>query len=416
MIFNKQNFKDLSVLSSSEGIGLLIIFFTLPAISRIYDPADFGNFEKYVVLVGIIANLCLLNFEFKIYNFSSKKDQSISLITCLFLTLFFSILFLFFCFLLLNFYSNDYIFSYKIIFLILFWVLFVSLANITLSYFSSAGDFKKYSLIRLSSNFVLVTTQIVLGLFDFKFYGFIYSVILQNLFISVFGIKPIYNQIKIYIKDIVYNDILNQIILNKNILMFTFPGSLFNRLTQSLPIFFLASFNPIFLGYFSFSNQLLNYPLKLFNGLGNMFKKEFNDEIRIDETFNKTFIKYSKIFSIISLILLIGVFLFSDLLVPIIFGETWIDAIPIMKTLVLLVSFRYVVAGLSSVLLVGNLPKYDIFFQISYFILSLISIYIAKQIFNSYNSVINSYVIISIILYIFYFYLMSYLSNKKTNL
>ena len=99
MIFNKQNFKDLSVLSSSEGIGLLIIFFTLPAISRIYDPADFGNFEKYVVLVGIIANLCLLNFEFKIYNFSSKKDQSISLITCLFLTLFFSILFLFFCFL-----------------------------------------------------------------------------------------------------------------------------------------------------------------------------------------------------------------------------------------------------------------------------------------------------------------------------
>ena len=313
----------------------------------------------------------------------------------------------------LNFYSNDLIFSYEIIFLILFWVLFVSLASITLSYFSSVGDFKKYSLIRLLSNIVLITSQIIFGLLGFKFYGFIYAIVLQNIFISVFGIIPIYKQIKTFMNDIVYNDILNQIINNKNILIFTFPGSLLNRLTQSLPIFFLASFNPIFLGYFSFSSQILNYPLKLFNGLGNMFKKEFNDEIRTDETFKKTFIKYLKIFSIVSLLLLMGVFLFSDLLVPVVFGEKWTDAVPIMKILVLMVSIRYIVAGLSAVLLIGNLPKYDIFFQFSYFIVSLISIFISKQIFNSYNSVINAYVISSIILYIFYFSLMRYFSNKK---
>ena len=413
MILDKQNIKDLSFLSSSEGIGLIIIFLTLPIVTRIYDPADFGNFEKYVVLVGIIANLCLLNFEFKIYNFSSKKDQTLSLITCLIFTVFFSIIFICFSLLLLNVYPNELINSYEIIFLILFWILFVSLASITLSYLSSLGNFKEYSLIRLLSNIVLIVSQIIFGLFGFKFMGFIYAIILQNIFISVFGIKPIYNQIKIFINELIFSDILNQIKNNKNILIFTFPGSLINRLTLALPIYFLSSFNPIFLGYYAFGSQLLNYPLKLFNGLGNMYKKEFNDEIRLNQTFNKTFIKYLKIFSIVSLVLLLGVFSFSSFLVPILFGKQWTDSIPIMKILVLMVSIRYIVAGLSSVLLIGNLPKYDIFFQLAYLIFSFTSIYIAKQIFNSYSSVINAYVISSIILYIFYFFLMNYFSTKQ---
>lgn len=412
-MFNKQNIKDLSILSSSEGIGLLIIFFTLPIVTRIYDPADFGNFEKYVVLVGIIANLCLLNFEFKIYNFSSKKDQALSLLTCLSLTVFFSVIFIFFSSFILNFFTNDLIYSYEIIFLILFWVLFVSLASITLSYFSSLGDFKKYSLIRLSSNIVLIVFQIIFGLIGFKFIGFIYAIILQNIFISLFGIKPIYKQITIFLDDVVPGDIIKQIKNNKNILIYTFPGSLLNRLTQSLPIFFLSSFNPIFLGYFAFSSQLLNYPLKLFNGLGNMFKKEFNDEIRLNQTFKKTFIKYFKIFSIVSLLLLLGVFLFSSFLVPFVFGQEWTDSVPIMKILVLMVSIRYIVAGLSPVLLVENLPKYDIFFQLAYFLFSLTSIYLAKEFYNSYISVINAYVISSIILYMFYFSLMKYFSTKQ---
>tara|TARA_B110000003_G_scaffold87811_1_gene89863 strand:+ start:6144 stop:7403 length:1260 start_codon:yes stop_codon:yes gene_type:complete len=413
MILDKQNIKDLSFLSSSEGIGLIIIFLTLPIVTRIYDPADFGNFEKYVVLVGIIANLCLLNFEFKIYDFTSKKDQTLSLITCLSFTVFFSAIFICFSLLLINLYPTDLIYSYEIIFLILFWILFVSLANITLSYFSSLGNFKEYSLIRLLSNIVLIVSQIIFGLFGFKFIGFIYAIILQNIFISFFGIKPIYNQIKIFINDFIFSDILNQIKNNKNILIFTFPGSLINRLTIALPIFFLSSFNPIFLGYYAFGSQLLNYPLKLFNGLGNMYKKEFSDEIRLNQTFNKTFIKYLKIFSIVSLVLLLGVFLFSSFLVPILFGKQWTDSIPIMKILVLMVSVRYIVAGLSSVLLIGNLPKYDIFFQLAYLLFSFTSIYIAKQIFNSYSSVIYAYVISSIVLYIFYFSLMKYFSTKQ---
>ena len=413
MILDKQNIKDLSFLSSSEGIGLIIIFLTLPIVTRIYDPADFGNFEKYVVLVGIIANLCLLNFEFKIHDFTSKKDQTLSLITCLSFTVFFSAIFICFSLLLINLYPTDLIYSYEIIFLILFWILFVSLANITLSYFSSLGNFKEYSLIRLLSNIVLIVSQIIFGLFGFKFIGFIYAIILQNIFISFFGIKPIYNQIKIFINDFIFSDILNQIKNNKNILIFTFPGSLINRLTIALPIFFLSSFNPIFLGYYAFGSQLLNYPLKLFNGLGNMYKKEFSDEIRLNQTFNKTFIKYLKIFSIVSLVLLLGVFLFSSFLVPILFGKQWTDSIPIMKILVLMVSVRYIVAGLSSVLLIGNLPKYDIFFQLAYLLFSFTSIYIAKQIFNSYSSVIYAYVISSIVLYIFYFSLMKYFSTKQ---
>ena len=321
MSFNKKNIIDLSILSSSEGISLIILFITLPVISRIYDPSDFGNFEKYVVFIGIVANICLLNFEFKIYNFSSKRDQTLSLITCLFFTTAFSSIFLFSAFLIYHFISSELLSSYKIIFLIFLWLISVSLSNITLTFFSSFGNFKKYSIIRLISTIILVASQIILGYLDFKFYGFIYAIILQNIFISFFGVIPIFNQIKIFKNDFKSIEIINHIKNNKNILLFTFPGSFLNRLTQALPVFFLASFNPIFLGFYSFGIQLLNYPLKLFNGLGNMFKKEFNDEIRSDNTYKKSFYKYFKVFSFIAVLLLLGVIFLSDLLVPIIFGN-----------------------------------------------------------------------------------------------
>ena len=66
---------------------MLILLFTLPFITRIYDPADFGNFEKYVVLIAIATNVCLLNFEFKIYDYKTKKEQTLSIIIFLLFTL-----------------------------------------------------------------------------------------------------------------------------------------------------------------------------------------------------------------------------------------------------------------------------------------------------------------------------------------
>ena len=412
MIFNKKNFKDLSLLSTSEGLSLLIVFLTLPFISRIYDPADFGNFEKYVVVVGIVANLCLLNFEFKIYNFSTKKDQTLSIVTCLIFTMLFSSLFFCFGFIVTNFLTSNLLFSFEIVFLVFLWLVFVSFANITLSYFSSFGNFKKYSIIRLFSTLVLVCTQIILGLLEFKFYGFIYAIIFQNIFISIFGFFPIYKQTICFVNQFSFKDVFKHIKNNKYIVMFTFPGSLVNRLTQSLPIFFLASFNPIYLGYYSFGSQLLNYPLKLFNGLSNMFKKEFNDEIRINKTYRETFNKYLKVFSIISILLLTGTLFLSDIIVPFIFGEKWTQAIPIIKILSIMVCIRFIVGSLSPVLLIGNLPRYDIVFQLLYLILSLLFIIIGKEIFNSYLAIIISYIISSIIFYIFYFFVMRFFSKR----
>ena len=411
-MISRENKIDFSILFSFEGIGLLLMFLTLPVVSRIYDPVDFGDFEKYVVFVGVVGNIFLLIFEFKIYDYVTKKDQTVSLLSCLFLIGLFSFLFLSLSSLSIHYIPNKLFSSYHIIILIFLWLLFVSLANMTLSYFSSAGNFKRYSIVRLLSNIVLITCQIICGLLSFKFYGFLYAIILQNVCISIFGVIPVYNLIRTYYKDISIKDVLSQLTKNKNILMYTFPGSLLNRLTQSLPVYFLATFNPVHLGYYAFGSQLLNHPLKLFNGLGNMFKKEFNDEIRKDKIFEKSFRKYSKIFAGVSVSLLLGVFLLSDLLVPLIFGDSWNGVVPILKILVLHVSLRYVAAGLSPVLLIGNLPKYDIFFQCFYLIMAALSIYVAKQIFNTSMSVIYSYAVSSVIFYICYFILMKYFSNK----
>ena len=415
MILSKKNIADISSLSISEGLSMLILLFTLPFITRIYDPADFGNFEKYVVLIAIATNVCLLNFEFKIYDYKTKKEQTLSIIICLLFTLSISLIIFLFTILLNLFIPISIFFSLEIIFLIFVWLFFVTMSNIVLTFFSSYGKFKYYSFIRLISTIILVSSQIIFGLLEYNFLGFIYAIILQNILICCFGLFPIFNQIKKYGKSFSLTDMLNHIKANDKIILFSFPGNLVNRLTQSLPIFFLSYFNPIFLGYFSFSNQLLNYPLKLFNGIGNMFKKEFNDEVRSYFTYKVAFKKYFKIFSIISVILLVGVYSLSDILIPILFGDKWIDSIIILKYLVLLVAVRFVVAGLSPVMILDYLPKYGILLQIFYLILTSTFLFVGFNFFNGHMPVIISYVLSSIIFYITYFLVMKYFSNKRLN-
>ena len=94
---------------------MLILLFTLPFITRIYDPADFGNFEKYVVLIAIATNVCLLNFEFKIYDYKTKK-QTLSIIICLLFTLSISLIIFLFTILLNLFIPISIFFSLEIIF------------------------------------------------------------------------------------------------------------------------------------------------------------------------------------------------------------------------------------------------------------------------------------------------------------
>ncbi len=112
------------------------------------------------------------------------------------------------------------------------------------------------------------------------------------------------------------------------------------------------------------------------------------------------------------MMLLIGTLFFSDFLVPLIFGDQWIDAIIIIKYLSVMISVRFVVASLSPVFILEYLPKYDIILQILYFIITLIFIIVAKEIFDNYLSVIISYIIASIIFYVIYFLAMIYFSNK----
>ena len=112
------------------------------------------------------------------------------------------------------------------------------------------------------------------------------------------------------------------------------------------------------------------------------------------------------------MILLIGTLFLSDFLVPLIFGDQWIDAIIIIKYLSVVISLRFVVASLSPVFILEYLPRYDIMLQVLYFIISLTFMIAAKEIFDNYLSVIISYILASVIFYIIYFLTMNYFSNK----
>lgn len=215
--------------------------------------------------------------------------------------------------------------------------------------------------------------------------------------------KIIYQEDKILIQSIKKNHTIELAKKYLNYPKYMIPGQLFNTASGYMPLFILGIFfGPVIVGFYSLSQKILLAPMSLIGGaIGDVYRSEaakhYRDTGNCLNLYKKTFLKLITL----SLIVTVPVFFFGPDLYSLIFGEQWRKAGEIASILSIMIFFQGISSPTSQTILLANMQKIDLSWQILRLILSTASLYIGHKYFpGEYKIAIFLFAVAFSILYI----------------
>ena len=144
---------------------------------------------------------------------------------------------------------------------------------------------------------------------------------------------------------------------NKNQLVYSTPSILLNSLSFSVVVFFIGIlYTNTEVGIYGMAIRVLGIPVTIISlGLSKIFMQQANDYYIERGNFRNLLLKFSSTLVIVSIILYVPLYLFSEELVNILLGHSWVDAITVIKIVIPLFVIRLIVSTVSlSVIVLQN--------------------------------------------------------------
>ena len=398
---------DSLIMILSSGIAQIILMITIPIISRLYSPNEFGVFTLFsnivTVLIPIINgryDLLIITAEsVKKANILSKISFIISLIIILILIPI-SIIYIYI--------HPEYILETSLVMLIL---LLVSLTNIFTSYLNREKNYRMLGLINISRAFFMSIIQIILGYLSFGSVG----LIIGFAFSYIAGVTIGYKSFKSYFKIVKNkNLIIKQFVDNKNQLLFSTPSIFLNSLSFSIVIFFISIlFTNEDVGIYGMVIRILGVPITIISsGLSKIFMQTSNEYYISEGSFRKQLINFTLILITLSLFMYIPFYFINDNLITSILGSEWVDTILVIKIVIPMFMIRLIVSTVSLSVIVFNKQHMELFFQsiflgvtiLAYILTVILNLgFIEFVIYNSFGMFV-AYIV---------FYIMIYINSKN---
>lgn len=402
-IFNNSNFfKNFSLLFGSEVITQVIGIIILPILTRMYTPLEFAEYEMFKSIALLLIVIGFLQYDTSIYSSNSEFECINAWFLCVIILT--SICFVAFLGItLFNNYFSEVEHKVELKWALPIYVFFSGMTNLLLVWHTKHGSYFLLSKINIIISLLVSATQLSFGFLNIGFLGLLYStVIAQVIAFLIYFIPFIKTQFNFF-KFINFNSINTLLKDNWRLPFLVLPGNFLNNLVQSLPVYFLGWIDPKALGYFSLARRIIDFPLKSISAaVYKLYVKELTDEINFSGVGIKTFSKHLKLYSIISGLLFFMILIFTKPILPILFGDIWIPAVPYIILLGLLFSVRFVFGSLSFILILGKAPKLALIWQIMYGLVVISVFYIGISYHFSSINIMIMFVISGIILYLFY--------------
>ena len=403
--WNSEYLKNFGALAGSEGIAQAIQIGVSPLLTRIYTPVEFGQYELFKSITLLLAVIGFLQFDVTIYSAKTEKEginafglSAVVLAGICFLSFIFILSF------------ND--FFIKMIgaeikegwsWSVPLYVFFSGTTTLLLVWMTKEGTFLLMSKIKILVSILVAITQIGFGLLNWGYWGLLYSTIIVQIIAFSIYLYPFIRVNYRNFKLIELNEIKKTIQVNWRLPMLVLPGNFLNNFVQTLPVFFLGRIDPNVLGYYSLARRVIDFPLKFITAaVQRLYVKELTDEINATGIGKNAFIKNLKLYTIISIVLFIGILIFTKPVLPILFGKEWAPATPFIIILGLLFSIRFIFGSLSFVMVLGKAPKLDILWQVGFGVLVFLSFWLAEFVKLTTYQTILLYVIVSILCYFIY--------------
>ncbi|HDH4880885.1 TPA: type 8 capsular polysaccharide synthesis protein Cap8K, partial [Staphylococcus aureus] len=358
----------------SSGIAQVILIITTPIITRLYSPTEFGEFTIFSNIAMILIPIINARYDLLIVN--TKNDRSANILSQIsFLISLLILLILIPIFAISAWLYPNFILDFIFIIIMLF---LVSLTNIFTNYLNKERKYKVLSLINVFRAGSMALLQIIFGLLALGSLGLIIGFSLSY----IAGITLGYKTFKKHFNIVRDKEETKALFLeNKNQLVYSTPSILLNSLSFSVVVFFIGIlYTNTEVGIYGMAIRVLGIPVTIISlGLSKIFMQQANDYYIEHGNFRNLLLKFSSILVIVSIILYVPLYLFSEELVNILLGHSWVDAITVIKIVIPLFVIRLIVSTVSLSVIVLQKQQLELILQALFLIGTTVTFVISKM-------------------------------------
>ncbi|HDI7517768.1 TPA: type 8 capsular polysaccharide synthesis protein Cap8K [Staphylococcus aureus] len=396
----------LMILSSS--IAQVILIITTPIITRLYSPAEFGEFTIFSNIAMILIPIINARYDLLIVN--AKNDRSANILSQISFLISLLILLILIPILAISawLYPNfilDFIFIIIMLFL-------VSLTNIFTNYLNKERKYKVLSLINVFRAGSMALLQIIFGLLSLGSLGLIIGFSLSY----ITGITLGYKTFKKHFNIVRNKEETKALFLeNKNQLVYSTPSILLNSLSFSVVVFFIGIlYTNTEVGIYGMAIRVLGIPVTIISlGLSKIFMQQANDYYIERGNFRNLLLKFSSTLVIVSIILYVPLYLFSEELVNILLGHSWVDAITVIKIVIPLFVIRLIVSTVSLSVIVLQKQQLELILQALFLIGTTVTFVISKMLNLTFLNFVSINTAVLIVSYMIFFIALYYFAKNK---
>ncbi|HCH6649326.1 TPA: type 8 capsular polysaccharide synthesis protein Cap8K [Staphylococcus aureus] len=392
----------------SSGIAQVILIITTPIITRLYSPTEFGEFTIFSNIAMILIPIINARYDLLIVN--TKNDRSANILSQI--SFFISLLILLILipiFAISAWLYPNFILDFIFIIIMLF---LVSLTNIFTNYLNKERKYKVLSLINVFRAGSMALLQIIFGLLALGSLGLIIGFSLSY----IAGITLGYKTFKKHFNIVRDKEETKALFLeNKNQLVYSTPSILLNSLSFSVVVFFIGIlYTNTEVGIYGMAIRVLGIPVTIISlGLSKIFMQQANDYYIEHGNFRNLLLKFSFILVIVSIILYVPLYLFSEELVNILLGHSWVDAITVIKIVIPLFVIRLIVSTVSLSVIVLQKQQLELILQALFLIGTTATFVISKMLNLTFLNFVSINTIVLIVSYMIFFIALYYFAKNK---
>ncbi|API78226.1 oligosaccharide flippase family protein [Staphylococcus argenteus] len=392
----------------SSGIAQIILIVTTPIITRLYSPAEFGEFTIFSNIAMILIPIINARYDLLIVN--AKNDRIANILSQIsFLISLVIILILIPVFMVSALLFPNFILDFIFIIIMLF---LVSLTNIFTNYLNKERKYKVLSLINVFRAASMALLQIIFGFLAFGSLGLIIGFSLSY----IAGLTLGYRTFKKHFNIVKDKEEAKEIFLeNKNQLVYSTPSILLNSLSFSVVVFFIGIlYTNTEVGIYGMAIRVLGIPVTIISlGLSKIFMQQANDYYIEYGNFRNLLLKFSSALIIVSIILYVPLYLFSEELVNILLGKNWVDAIIVIKIVIPLFVVRLIVSTVSLSVIVLQKQQLELILQALFLVGTTITFIISKIFSLTFLNFVSINTIVLVLSYIIFFIALFYFAKNK---
>ena len=414
-LLNNHYLKNFLTLFSGSVVGQLIVFISIPFLTRVFSQEAFGVYALFTSSILLLKPLTTLNYELAII--LPKRDKDAINIFAFNILIIFSFSIISLC-IILVFHKN--IISFLNIERLAYFIYFIPLSVFLIASISALENwnirFKTYKNVSLgvvSKSATLSFSQLLTGFSNFKYIGLIPGLIIGQLINLLILTKLTLNNIASLYKYVSFKRMLFLASKYRDIPLFNTLLTFTNTFSGELPILLVTRFYGLSpAGILSLSLKVSKLPPGLVGqSVSQIF---FNEASKIYNTGQNLFELVKRTYFglfFTALAIFIPLFIVSFYLYYI-FGEGWSDVGIYVRILIPLLFLSFLNSSVSSIITILKKQKIVLIFDIINLPLRFIALYVG---FHFYESMYVSIALFSIVGIIFNLTLLGYFLHISKN-